>query len=86
MRLPESGLVKEKNIFIHGFLYTPNGKQLSEIARLMQDGIVKPELAKVLPLSKAGVKAHSLLEQGHTRGKVVLDFSDLALAEKGKSV
>lgn len=70
-RLPESDLIAKKNIYIHGFLYTPNGKQLSEIAGLMQNGAVKPEIAKIYPLSKIG-EAHTHLEEGHTRGKIVL--------------
>lgn len=72
VRMPESDLIKEKNIFVHGFLYTPNGKQLSEIAELMQKGIVKSEIAKVFHWTKVG-EAHNLLEEGHTRGKLVLE-------------
>lgn len=70
--LPESDLIKQKNIYTHGFLYTPNGKQLSEIAELMQKGIVKSEIAKVFHWTKVG-EAHNLLEEGHTRGKLVLE-------------
>lgn len=72
VRMPESDLIKEKSIFVHGFLYTPNGKQLSEIAELMQKGIVKSEIAKVFHWTKVG-EAHNLLEEGHTRGKLVLE-------------
>jgi NADPH:quinone reductase-like Zn-dependent oxidoreductase len=72
--LPESDMVQKKNIFTHGFLFNPNGEQLSEIAELLQQGIVKPEIAKVFPWSHVG-EAHDLLEKGHTRGKIVLTIS-----------
>eukprot|EP00878_Enallax_costatus_P002373 GHUV01002549.1.p1 GENE.GHUV01002549.1~~GHUV01002549.1.p1 ORF type:complete len:321 (+),score=63.83 GHUV01002549.1:653-1615(+) len=49
----------------------PNGKQLTEIYRLMDAGKVKLEVAKVFPLSKVA-DAHRQVETGHTRGKVLL--------------
>jgi NADPH:quinone reductase-like Zn-dependent oxidoreductase len=73
-RLAESDLVQKKNIFNHGFLYTPNGKQLSEIAELMRTGMVKPNIAKIFTMSKIR-EAHDLLEEGHTRGKIVVEIS-----------
>jgi NADPH:quinone reductase-like Zn-dependent oxidoreductase len=45
--------------------------QLSEIARLVDSGRLKPMVGTVLPLSEAR-RAHELNESGHGRGKIVL--------------
>jgi NADPH:quinone reductase-like Zn-dependent oxidoreductase len=52
-------------------LAQPNAAQLTEIARLVDAGHVKPTVDTVLPLKEAG-KAHKLSQKGHTRGKIVL--------------
>jgi NADPH:quinone reductase-like Zn-dependent oxidoreductase len=44
---------------------------LSEIAKLIDSGKLKPIVETVLPLSEAR-KAHELNESGHARGKIVL--------------
>ena len=44
---------------------------LSEIAKLIDSGKLKPVVETVLPLSEAR-KAHELAESGHARGKMVL--------------
>lgn len=48
-----------------------NAAQLTEIAKLVDAGHVKPTIDTVLPLEEAR-KAHELSQQGHTRGKIVL--------------
>jgi NADPH:quinone reductase-like Zn-dependent oxidoreductase len=48
-----------------------NRADLTEIARLIDAGTVKPVVSTVLPLAEAR-QAHELLEAGHTRGKIVL--------------
>jgi NADPH:quinone reductase-like Zn-dependent oxidoreductase len=48
-----------------------SGEQLAELARLIDDGAVKPYVEQVFPLSEAP-KAHEAIETGHTRGKIVL--------------
>lgn len=53
----------------------PNGEQLREIARLIDDGTVKITLDTVYPLEKVA-DAHRHVEGGHTRGKVVLKIGD----------
>jgi NADPH:quinone reductase-like Zn-dependent oxidoreductase len=45
--------------------------QLAEIARLADEGQVRPEIAAVFPLREAA-KAHQLSETEHVRGKIVL--------------
>ena len=49
----------------------PNGAQLTEIAKLIDAGKIKPKVDRILPLSEAR-RAHELSQSGHTRGKIVL--------------
>ncbi len=52
-------------------LVQPDAAQLSEIAKLVDAGHVKPTVETVLPLKEAR-QAHELSQKGHTRGKIVL--------------
>jgi NADPH:quinone reductase-like Zn-dependent oxidoreductase len=52
-------------------LVKPNAAQISEIAKLVDAGHIKPNVETVLPLKEAR-KAHKLSQKGHTRGKIVL--------------
>jgi NADPH:quinone reductase-like Zn-dependent oxidoreductase len=55
-----------------GYVFVqPNASQLSEIAKLVDSGKLKPVVETVLPLSEAR-RAQELNETGHTRGKIVL--------------
>jgi NADPH:quinone reductase-like Zn-dependent oxidoreductase len=54
-----------------GLQVRPDGRQLTEISRLIDAGKVRTEVAKVFPLAEIG-KAHDLIKQNHTRGKIVL--------------
>jgi NADPH:quinone reductase-like Zn-dependent oxidoreductase len=49
----------------------PSSAQLSEIAKRVDAGKLKPVVETVLPLSDAR-RAHELNEMGHARGKTVL--------------
>lgn len=49
----------------------PMGATLTEIARLVDAGKIKPVVSTVLPLEETS-KAHEMIETGHTRGKIVL--------------
>lgn len=54
------------------FVWTqPNGKQLAEIATLIDSGHLKVVLDRILPLSEAR-RAHELSQSGQARGKIVL--------------
>jgi NADPH:quinone reductase-like Zn-dependent oxidoreductase len=54
------------------FVWTqPNGKELAEIAALIDSGNHKVVLDRILPLSEAR-RAHELSQNGHARGKIVL--------------
>jgi NADPH:quinone reductase-like Zn-dependent oxidoreductase len=61
---------KGKHAF--GFVVAPDKQQLNQIARLIDDGLVRPVVSVVLPLSDAR-KAQDMLQQGqNVRGKIVL--------------
>jgi NADPH:quinone reductase-like Zn-dependent oxidoreductase len=49
----------------------PDVRQLTDIAKLVDSGKLKPIVETVLPLSQAR-RAHELIQTGHTRGKIVL--------------
>ena len=53
----------------------PNTGDLTEIARLIDAGKIKPIVTQVLPLSEA-ITAERQAETHHTRGKVVLRIAD----------
>ena len=53
------------------FSAQPSSSQLSEIAKLVDAGKLKPVVETVLPLSDAG-RALKLNQEGHARGKIVL--------------
>jgi NADPH:quinone reductase-like Zn-dependent oxidoreductase len=55
----------------HYVLAKPDGMQLARIAQLVDEIDIKPHIDAVFPLSRA-CNAHELSEQGHTRGKIVL--------------
>ncbi|MCB0404748.1 MAG: NADP-dependent oxidoreductase [Bdellovibrionales bacterium] len=58
--------VHYRYLFMH-----PDGKQLSEIAKLIEEGKVKAKVDRVFDLEKA-TEAFSYLETGHAKGKVIL--------------
>jgi NADPH:quinone reductase-like Zn-dependent oxidoreductase len=66
---------KVKSLFGYGnytlLVVQPCGKQLTEIARLLEAGRVRPVIDRVLPLENAA-EGHEYLERGHARGKVIL--------------
>jgi NADPH:quinone reductase-like Zn-dependent oxidoreductase len=56
----------------------PNAAQLSEIAALVDRGVVRPVVERTFPLELVA-DAHRAIESGKTRGKIVIDMS-LAVA------
>ncbi|SFM01788.1 NADPH2:quinone reductase [Marinobacter zhejiangensis] len=56
----------------HGMTVRPEVFHLEEIAELIEDGDVRVHIDRVFTLAQAA-DAHRLLEQGHVRGKLVLD-------------
>ncbi|MEB7367633.1 MULTISPECIES: NADP-dependent oxidoreductase [Staphylococcus] len=70
---PDQQKAKENNIKA-GFIWLEeNGKQLSEIAELLENGEVKPVIGHTLSLSEEGLReAHELSETHHAKGKIVI--------------
>ncbi len=62
--------VRSAFVFIH-----PSGEQLTAIARLINEGRIKPLIHTVLPLSEVR-QAHTISQGGHARGKIVLRVAD----------
>jgi NADPH:quinone reductase-like Zn-dependent oxidoreductase len=58
-----------------GFQVTADGSTLAVISRLLDSGDVRVHVDQVLDLENAA-EAHELIEQGHTRGKIVLRVSE----------
>jgi NADPH:quinone reductase-like Zn-dependent oxidoreductase len=54
-----------------GVSVEPDYAALEAIAALVDQGELRPHVSEVLPLAEVG-KAHELIEQGHTQGKIVL--------------
>lgn len=75
-----AGPIDEADLKAHGatggFIgVKPSGAQLAEIATLIEQGAVTPEVGHVYPLKDAA-KAHAQSETKHTRGKIVLEVAD----------
>ncbi|MFD2287241.1 zinc-binding dehydrogenase [Pedobacter petrophilus] len=62
---------KEKGVVLINYMVQSVPDQLDEIAQLIDSGKVKPIIDQVLPFTDAR-KAHITNEEGHTRGKIVL--------------
>lgn len=73
--IEDPDLAEKYGVRATGFLAQPNGGELRQIARLVDEGKIRPEVTRVLPLKDAA-KAHELSETGHVRGKIVLKVSD----------
>ena len=55
-----------------GYLFIgPNAPVLTEIARLIDEGRVRPVIGEVMPLAEAR-RAHELSQTGHAKGKIIL--------------
>ena len=59
------------------FIVEPDRDQLEELAKLLDTGLLKVEVAGVFPLVQA-CDACELAGKGHTRGKIVLQVKDEA--------
>jgi NADPH:quinone reductase-like Zn-dependent oxidoreductase len=58
-----------------GYRVTPDGSTLAIVSRLLESGDVKVYVDHVYDLEDAA-EAHRAIEEGHTRGKLVLKVSD----------
>jgi NADPH:quinone reductase-like Zn-dependent oxidoreductase len=70
---PDAAIAASRDITAHSQFVEPSGDQLEQIARLFDDGAVKTHVQKIYPLAKAA-EAHRVLEDGHVKGKLVLNL------------
>jgi NADPH:quinone reductase-like Zn-dependent oxidoreductase len=68
---PDKQKASEHAVRVAGYMAKPNGQQLAEIGRLIDEGKVRVTVSKVYPLEEA-VEAQRALEKEHARGKIVL--------------
>lgn len=64
---------RETGVRVASYLVEPDGHALGEIAALIESGEVRVEVEEVFALADAAA-AHRRLEDGRTRGKLVLDL------------
>lgn len=65
------GKAKKLNVDYSFLFMTANGKQLSEITKLIEDGTIRPVVDKVFPFSQAN-DALEYVESGRAKGKVII--------------
>ncbi|HLX62045.1 MAG TPA: glucoamylase family protein [Planctomycetota bacterium] len=68
---PRQDLAREKGVRAVMIGVKPDGQRLAEIAKLIDDGKLRPLVQKVLPLEQAK-EALELSRSGHVAGKIVL--------------
>ena len=64
-----------RGIGAHFFSARPDGGRLSALASMFDAGQLRMNLQEVVPLEEAA-RAHEIVEEGHTRGKVVLSIEE----------
>jgi NADPH:quinone reductase-like Zn-dependent oxidoreductase len=72
---PDPAEIKKRGIRGASISVHPDAEDLTEIARLVDAGKIKPIVTQVLPLSEA-IAAQRQAATHHTRGKVVLRIAD----------
>ncbi|AEB29292.1 putative zinc-containing alcohol dehydrogenase [Carnobacterium sp. 17-4] len=66
-------LIEKADITFNNIWLEPDGKQLSQLAKLMEQGKVKSIIGATYPLTEKGVyDAHALSETHHAVGKIVI--------------
>lgn len=75
LRVEDEAAFKQKGVRIMHFLTKSKRNDLEAVAKLVDEGFVKPVIYKVFPLEQAE-EAQRISEQGHVRGKIVLQIRD----------
>lgn len=68
---PSAATATAHGVRAYGVFVQPNPVQLAEITQLVDVGYVKPVIDSIFPLAEAR-RAHERGQQGHNRGKIVL--------------
>jgi NADPH:quinone reductase-like Zn-dependent oxidoreductase len=71
LKVEDKEAFEKKGVYITGMMAQSNPEDLEAIAKLVDEGKVKPFIQKVFPLEKAA-DASRLSQEGHVRGKIVL--------------
>jgi NADPH:quinone reductase-like Zn-dependent oxidoreductase len=71
---PSQEKARAKGVRAMRYTVKENGGELEEIGRLIDEGKVKPKIARTYGLAEAA-SAQDYVEQGHTEGKVVLKIA-----------
>ncbi|HEX3674164.1 MAG TPA: NADP-dependent oxidoreductase [Rhizomicrobium sp.] len=69
---PDKNRARAKDLRVAHYMAEPDAAQLAQIARLIDDGKVRPVVDTVFRLADAA-KAQETLEKEHVRGKIVLE-------------
>jgi len=70
-------LVEKVDVTFNNIWLEPNGKQLTELAQLMEQGKVKSIIGETYPLTEKGIyDAHAMSETHHAVGKIVIKVED----------
>jgi len=72
--IPE-GTPQKHGVRAERLITQADGKELAQIAAIIDERKIKPIVTTVLPLADAQ-KAHEMSESGHTRGKIVLRIAE----------
>lgn len=68
-------LANKLNVTFYFLFMRASGKQLSEITKLIEDGVIKPVIDKVFPFEQTN-EALTYVESGRVKGKVVINFKE----------
>lgn len=67
---------KEKDVLVNYVTCGPDGKVLEQVRRLVEEGVIRPDVDRVFDDLAQLPEAHALLERGEARGKVVIKVQD----------
>lgn len=61
-----------------GFVFLdPDGEELAEIGKLIEEGKIQPFVGETFPLTQEGVRAaHELSESHHAKGKIIISVKE----------
>jgi len=68
---PDQALAQQYGVRTARIRVRPSGEQMAEIAKVLESGNLRVEVAHTFPLAEVA-EAHRLSEEGHTRGKIAL--------------
>ena len=71
LQKPDEELARRRNVRALYYMARPDAAQLAEIAKLVDEGKVRPHVQSTFPLREAA-NAQQTLEKEHIRGKIVL--------------